>query len=122
MSNFREMTPQRLPPVTVRKKFKLLKYEHNRYHIIKQVIWRFRKYKLFCEIYKICENTSKTDFAKFLKVFIKSGNLNIVIESNYIFEISRLYASKLYIIGLFQSRSATARFCFKQRLWLIAST
>ena len=25
-------------------------------------------------------------------------------------------------IGLFQSRSASARFCFKHRLWLIVST
>ena len=31
----------------------------------------------FREIFKFRENTSKTNFAKFLKVFIKSRNLNI---------------------------------------------
>ena len=50
-------------------------------------------YNYFREIVKFRENMSKTDFAKFLKVFIKSRNL-IFLESNYIFEISRPRALK----------------------------
>ena len=38
---------------------------------LKHVVWRFRIYNYFLE------NISKTDFAKFLNVFIKSRNLNI---------------------------------------------
>ena len=33
--------------------------------------------KFFSEIFKFRENTSKTNFAKFLKVFMKSRNLDI---------------------------------------------
>ena len=47
------------------------------YTILKHVVWRFRIYNYFREIFKCRENMSKTDFAKFLKVFIKSRNLNI---------------------------------------------
>ena len=69
MSNFREMLH-----IGSRKNFKLLKYEH-----IKALgldrdsvnINCFAKYLNFSEI------LAKTDFAKFLKVFIKSRNLDI---------------------------------------------
>ena len=54
------------------KKFKLLKYEHVIYH------FKARDLEIpFSEIFKFLETTSETSFAKFLKVFIKSRNLNI---------------------------------------------
>ena len=55
---------------TVRKNFKLLKYEHIIYH------FESRGPEI-SNIYYFRENMSKTDFAKFLKVFIKSRNLII---------------------------------------------
>ena len=57
------------------------------------MVWRFRIYNYFHEIFKFRENMSKTDFAKFLKVFIRSRNLNIC-KSNFIFGISRPRAFK----------------------------
>ena len=51
----------------------------------------------FAEIFKFRKNMSKNSFAKFLKMFLKSRNLNIS-GSNYIFKISRSRASKLFII------------------------
>ena len=64
------MAPERL----FKKNFKLLKYEHIIHHF---KAWRFRIYNYFHEIFKFRENIRKTDFAKFLKLFIKSRNLNI---------------------------------------------
>ena len=47
--------------------------------ILKHMIWRFRQYKLFREIFKFRGNMSKkTDFAKFIKVFIESRNVDIL--------------------------------------------
>ena len=67
------------------------------YIILKHVIWRFRSYNFSREIFKFRENTSKTNFEKSLKVFIKLRNLYIS-RKNYINGIYRLRASKLYII------------------------
>ena len=65
--------------MAVRKDFRLLKYEHIIYHF---------KARDFAKI------RAKTDLAKFLKVFMKSRNLNIF-QKQF---ISRLRASKLHII------------------------
>ena len=54
------------------------------YTILKHVVWRFQIYNYFLEIFKFRENMSKTDFAKFLKAFIKSRNLNISRKKLYI--------------------------------------
>ena len=54
------------------------------YTIPKHVIWRFRYYKLLLEIFKLPENTSETDFSKFLKVSIKSRNLNIPRKQSHV--------------------------------------
>ena len=48
--------------MAVRKDFKLLKYEHIIYIILKHVIWRFRWYKLFREVFKFRDNASKNRF------------------------------------------------------------
>ena len=85
MSNFREMAPEQLFEKT--SNFKNL---NMLYTILKHVVWRFRMYNYFGEIFKFRENMSKTYFTKFLKVFIKSRNLNI----SYLFEISRPRALK----------------------------
>ena len=57
MSNFREMTPQWLR-MSVRKNFKVLKYEH--------IIYPFEasdlKISFFHEIFKFRDNTSKNKF------------------------------------------------------------
>ena len=72
----REMTPQWLWNGCL-KNLKLLKYEH--------IIYQFKahdleipQHKFFCEIFKFLEIRAKTNFAKFLKVFIKSRKLNIL--------------------------------------------
>ena len=72
MSNFREMAPQGSRMV-VPKTFIM----NMLYTTLKHVVWRFRIYNYFREILEFREIKSKTDFAKFLKVFIKSQNLNI---------------------------------------------
>ena len=59
--------------VGVQKKFKLLKYEHIIYHF-KATDPEIPLIKIFSEIFKFRENASKTNFSKFLKVFIKSRN------------------------------------------------
>ena len=61
MRNFREMAPERL----FKKNFKLLKYEHV-IMILKHVVWRFRIYNYFREIFKF------RDFMNTLKNFAKS--------------------------------------------------
>ena len=75
MSNFLRNAPQWLQNGCP-KKFQTFK-----------VIYRFKARDLeiplntiFREIFKFRENTSKTDFPKFLKVFIKSRNLNISLK------------------------------------------
>ena len=60
----------------VRKKSKLLKYEHIIYHFKARDLENSVNI-IFSKIFKFRENTSKTNFAKFLKVLIKSQNLNI---------------------------------------------
>ena len=60
------------------KKFKLLKYEHIIYHFKARDLEITVNINFFSEIFKFRKNASKTDFAKFLKVFIKSQNLNIL--------------------------------------------
>ena len=72
MSNFREMVPERLF-----EKISNFKIMNILYIILKYVVWRSRIYNYFREIFNFRENMSKTDFAEFLKVFIKSRNLNI---------------------------------------------
>ena len=57
--------------------------------ILKHVVWRFRICNYFRKIFKFGENMSKTDFAKFLKVFIKSRNLNIYLHVRERSEIIR---------------------------------
>ena len=76
MGNFLEMAPQWLQN-DCSKKFQTFKNMNMLYTILKHVVWRFRIYNYFVETFKFRENMSKTDFAKFLKVFIKSRNLNI---------------------------------------------
>ena len=73
MSSFREMTPQRLQN-GCSKKFQTLK--HIIYHVKARDLEIFSN-KLFHDTCILRENTSKTDFAKFLKMFIKSQNLNV---------------------------------------------
>ena len=57
----------------VRKNSKLLKYEHIIYHFKASDLENSVNSKIF----KFRENTSKTNFAKFLKVLLESQNLNI---------------------------------------------
>ena len=61
MSNFREMTPQWL-----QKKFQTFKIMNILYIILKHMVWRFRQYKLFPEIFKFCGNMSKNRFREIL--------------------------------------------------------
>ena len=73
MSNFREITPQRLQN-GCSKKFQTLKYEHITYHFKADSgdsvnINCFARYLNFAKI------RAKADFAKFLKVFIKSRKI-----------------------------------------------
>ena len=76
MSNFREMAPQWLQN-GCSKKFQTFKNMSMLYTILKHVVLRFRIYNYFRETFKFCKNMSKIDFAKFLKVFIKSRNLSV---------------------------------------------
>ena len=46
----------------VRKNFKLENHEHILYIILKHVVWRFRIYNYFREIFKFRENMSKNRF------------------------------------------------------------
>ena len=63
--------------MAARKNFKLLKYEQI-IHNFKARGLEIRQYKLFREIFKFLENMSKNRFRKFLKLFIKSRNLNVL--------------------------------------------
>ena len=75
MSNFREMTPQRLPNGS-RKNLTLLKYEYIIYSL-KHVIWRFRICNYFCEISKF------RDFMNTLRNFAKSVFAHIFAKFKY---------------------------------------
>ena len=97
MSNFRKMAPQWLQNSCSKKNFKLLKCEHI-IIVLKHVVWRFRIYNYFREIFKYANIWAKTDFAKFLKMFHKISKFGYFAESNYIFQISRPRALKWYII------------------------
>ena len=57
MSNFREMAPERMS-----EKISNLKIMNILYIILKHVVWRFRIYNYFREIFKFRENMSKNRF------------------------------------------------------------
>ena len=57
MSNFREMAPERMF-----EKISNLKIMNILNIILKHVVWRFRIYNNFCEIFKFRENMSKNRF------------------------------------------------------------
>ena len=63
------------------------------YIILKHVIWRFRIYNYFREIFKFRENISKNRFREISLSVHKIAKF-IFRESNYIFEISRSRALK----------------------------
>ena len=96
MSNFREMAPQWLQN-GCSKKFQILKNMNMLYIILKHVVWRFRIYNYFREIFKFRDfmNTLR-NFAKSVlaHIFAKLEYLKVI---NYIFQISRPRASKWYI-------------------------
>ena len=69
MSNSREMTPKWLS-----EKISNLKYEQILYIILKYVIWDSVKINCFAKYLNFAKILAKTDFVKFLKVFIKSAN------------------------------------------------
>ena len=76
-----------------RKNFKLFEYGH--VHIIlKDVIWRFGIYYLFCDFM----NNDRI-VEKIINAFVKLPKLNML-KSNYVFEIFRSVASKWYM-GMF---------------------
>ena len=60
MSNFREMAPQ--SPERMFEKISNFKIMNILYIILKHVVWRFRIYNYFREIFKFRENTSKNRF------------------------------------------------------------
>ena len=64
MSNFREMAPQgsAMAPEQMFEKISNFKIMNILYIILKHVIWRFRIYNYFCEIFKFRENMSKNRF------------------------------------------------------------
>ena len=76
MSKFREMTPP-VAPERVSEKISNFLNMNILYIILKHLIWNSVNINFFSEIFKFRENTSKTNFDKFLKVFRKSPNLNI---------------------------------------------
>ena len=57
MSNFREMAPERMF-----EKISSFKIMNILYIILKHVVWRFRIYNYFREIFKFRENMSKNRF------------------------------------------------------------
>ena len=62
--------------MAVRKNFKLSKYEHIIYHFKARDL-EIPFINCFARYLNFAKMQAKTDFAKFLKVFIKSRNLNI---------------------------------------------
>ena len=60
MSNFREMAPN--GSGTDVRKISNFKIMNILYIILKHVVWRFRIYNYFCEIFKFRENMSKNRF------------------------------------------------------------
>ena len=72
MGNFREMAPERLF-----KKISNFKNMNMLYIILKHVVWRFRIYNYFCEIFKF------RDFMNTLRNFVKSVFAHIFAKFEY---------------------------------------
>ena len=64
--------------MVVRKNFRLLKYEHIIYHVKARDLEISFNVNCFAKYLNFAKIQAKSDFAKFLKVFIKSRNLNIL--------------------------------------------